>query len=411
MFSRRQYHLDIGKISGVLFIAIYIFIVVTFFLSQLVVSSQKPLWGDEKNGLQSSIINHSYVDILINGAKLQGSPSPLDYLACKFLYRIKEKVSYFGLAQETYFRLFANFITAFSMLMIMFLFKKEISLSKDSTAVKTIQLFMLLCLPLVFLFNWKVYYYAAEMRPYALWNSLFMIVLAVSLLDAKNNKLFIAMLIPLSLSATAVIFQLGAIILAYFIVGFMQKEDSKDLFNKAIRLFAIPFLLVFYYCLRVGKMSFEGGDWGDFLEFWIRKSDIILMMAVSIALCLIKKENTKYAIAPLAFLILFIMGPIEFWVTKLRGFFFADRQFIYYELAKPLFLLTAIKCMPAYARGAKSKFAFISVILFFCFIGCVFMFNSKRLTKFHNAAADALRIVGINFKETMPPNFIIQQDE
>jgi len=406
MFSRKQYHLDTWKILSVLFIAVYIFIVVTFFLSQLVVSSRKPLWGDEKNGLQSSIINHSYVDILINGAQLQGSPSPLDYLACKFLYQIKEKVSYFGLPQETYFRLFANFITAISMLIIMFLFKKEVSISKDSAAVRITQLFLLLCLPLVFLFNWKVYYYAAEMRPYALWNSLFMIVLAVSLLDTKNNKLLVAMLILLSLSATAVIFQLGAIILAYLIVGFIQKEDLKGLFNKAIRLFVVPFLLGFYYCLRVGKLSFGGGAWGDFFGFWVRKSDIIPIMAVLVIICLIKKENTKYAVAPLAFLILFIMGPVAFWVTRLKGFFFADRQFIYYELAKPLFILTAIKCMPAYARSAKSRHAFIIVILAFCLIGCVFMFNSKRMAKFRNAAVDALRISNINSKETNNFNLI-----
>lgn len=390
--------LKTGGILNILFIASYLFIVVAFFLSQFVESSQKSLWGDETYSLQYCIRNHGYFDILLNGAQPQGSPAPLDYLACKFLDQIKEKVSYLGMTPEVYFRLFANLVTIFSILVIMFLFKKEIFLSKEIIQVKAAQLFLLLCLPIVFLFTWQVYYYAAEMRPYALWTSLFLTVLAVSLLDLKSNRLFFATLILLSLSATAAIFQLNAIASAYFIVRFIQKDNFKDISKKAVRLFAIPYFIVIYYCLRVGKMGFEGGDWGDFFELWNHKAILIPTMMVIIALCLIKEENRRYSLASLSLLILFIMGPVIFWVTRLKGFFFADRQFIYYELARPVFILTAIKCIPAYVRNIKSRFAIAAVLLVFCFLGAALTFNAKRLIRFDKARVNAARILNIPFK-------------
>jgi len=391
----------IEKAINFFVIACFLFIVSTFFLAKLTESANKPFWGDETYGLELSAGKHSYFEILINGAKGQASPAPLDYLALKFLDQIKERTSYFGLTPEVYFRLFANGITIFSALMILFLFRREIAKSKENLSTKAVQLLLLLCFPIAFLFTPKVYYFAAEARPYALWNSLFLLVLATSLLDAKNNKLLFALLILLSFSATAAIFQISAILLAYFIIGLLQKNDFRNILKKAIKLFAVPFFVVLYYCFRSGNwdMVRYGSTWDDFLKFWTHQSIIILIMLIAIAVCFVKRENRKYAIAPLSFLIVFLLGPLIFWITRFKGFFYVERQYIYYELSRPVFLLATIKCIPAYIKNAKSKTAITIILIVFFVVGGIFTLRPKRLRRFNKARINAMNVLRRDLQE------------
>ncbi|MDD5005079.1 MAG: hypothetical protein PHS93_01070 [Candidatus Omnitrophica bacterium] len=395
--KRYQTHIEHGL--SLLLLAGCFLIIVIFFFSQLFESSRKHFWGDETYALNYCVRNHSYINILLNGAQPQGSPAPLDYLACKALDQIKEKVSYFGLEPEVYFRLFANLITALSVLVVMVIFRREIIVSKEDAPVKTAQLLLLLFVPIAFLFNRQVYYYAAEMRPYALWNSIFFIVLAVTLSDKKNSWLLFTMLVLLAFSATAAVFQISSLALAYFIINLLQQQDFKKIFINAVKLFALPFLIVLYYCFHVGKMGFVSsldGSWSDFFTLWKHQSIIPIIMVVAIAMCFAKKENIKYAIAPLSFLILFMLGPLIFWVTWFKKFFFCDRQFIYYALTKPIFVLTAIKCMPAYARNIKSKNIAIMILIIFCIIGAALTLRPKIIMKFKRAISN---VVSINLQQ------------
>lgn len=61
-----------------------------FFLSQLLEAYRWPMWGDETHALDSTIRLHSYLSLLLEGAKGQVSPSPLDYLMVKFLDQVRE---------------------------------------------------------------------------------------------------------------------------------------------------------------------------------------------------------------------------------------------------------------------------------------------------------------------------------
>ncbi|MFH1655220.1 MAG: hypothetical protein ABH954_01250 [Candidatus Omnitrophota bacterium] len=395
MIRSRKNQSHIEKGLNLVFLAVYLFIVIIFFLSQLVESSNKPFWGDETYGLITNVRGDSYITTLLHGAKQQGSPAPLDYLACKVLDQLKEKVSYFGMSEEVYFRLFANGITAFSALMIMFLFRREIVKTKEDITIKTAQLFLLLCVPIGYLFAQQIYYYAAETRPYASWNSIFLLVLATSLLDAKKNWLFFVMLILLSLSATAAVFQISAIALAYFMVNLVKWEDFKNILIKTIGLFLLPLCIVLYYCFRAGiwDMVRYGASWDDFFKMWVHQSIIIPFMFFVIVLCFKRKENRKYATAPLAFLILFLLGPLIFWITRLRGFFYSERQFIYYGLTKTVFILTAIKCLPSYVKNIRSKTIVLVVIIIFCVVGAAFTLRPKRLKKFEQARVNALKVL------------------
>jgi ABC-type multidrug transport system fused ATPase/permease subunit len=390
-----KYQPYLYKALSLSFLLAYFFIIAAFFLGKIFDSFHKPFWIDEIYGLQGTIRNHSYLHLLFSGATGQASPAPLDFIACKALDQLKGAVAYFGFTPEVYFRLFANGVTVLGALVVMFIFKKEITNSKSNIAVKAAQLFLLLCLPIAYLFQRHVYYYAAEMRQYALWNSLFMVVLAASLLDEKENRLLFFSLILLAFSVTASIFQLAAAAAAYFIVQIINKHSLKNIFRNEIKLLAAPFLIALYYCLRVenGNVVDVGGTPGEFMGLWIHKAVAIPLMLSVIALCLMQKENRRYAMAALTFLILFLMGPLIFLITRLKGYFYAERQFVYYELALVVFILTLIKCIPAYVRDVKPRPVAYILLILFCLIGAGVTLRPKLIGKFNRAQVNALKVL------------------
>lgn len=393
-----KFRLSIYGILNLLFLIVYLFIVVAFFFGKIFDAFHKPFWIDEIFGL-SVIRSCSYTRLLFCGAPGEGSSAPLDYIACKVLDQIKENVSYFGFTPEIYFRLFANGITAFSALVILFLFKKGITNDRGNVAVKTTQLFLLLCLLIAYLFRTQIYYFAAEIRPYALWNSLFIIALATSFSEETNKKFFFFSLILVAFSATAAIFQISTLAAAYFVVRVVSTDKVKKILKDEARLFAIPFFVVLYYCLRAGKWNFvsPGENWENFISLWKHKLGIIPLMLSVITACFLKKENNKYAVAALAFLMLFLIGPLIFLITTSRGFFYAERQYIYYELSTAVFIMTLIKCIPAYTKKIKSK-SIISVILItLCLIGASSALKSKYIKKFKRAAVNILKVSNGDF--------------
>ena len=386
---------DTEKVFNLLFLTAYLLMVITFFLGKIFDAFHKPFWTDEIFAL-TVIKKSGYLHLLFNGAYGEGSPAPLDYIACKILNQIKDIVSYFGFTPEIYFRLFANGVTAFSALVILYLFKKDIRGGKSSTATRVTQLLLLLCIPIAYLFRTPVHYFAAEMRPYALWNSLFMITLATSYSEGKNRRLFFFSLALLAFSATASIFQICALAVAYFIVQVtIMGNKIKNILKCEIGLFAIPFFIALYYCLLPGKWNMVsfGGSWEDFVNAWLHKFGVIPLMLLAIMACFLKKENRKYAVAALAFLILFLIGPLIFLITRLKGFFYTGRQYIYYELATAVFILTLIKCIPAYVKNIGSKRMVNIILIVACLTGASLALKPKFIKNFIETENKAFKVL------------------
>ena len=149
------------------------FMLTIFFIDQLYQASQKPFWGDETYGIHATTRGNSYLGLILGAArKSQSSPAPLDYVLLKPLDSIANAISCLGLKVEVYYRLIANLSTTLAALGILILF-----VSTRPNIIKNSNIFMLQGMLVIFaliafLFSRHIHYYAAEMRPYALWQAM-----------------------------------------------------------------------------------------------------------------------------------------------------------------------------------------------------------------------------------------------
>ena len=388
MDKDRNHTLKVVKVLFVVLFVLYsLWISIVFFSDQLIYAAQKPFWGDEIFGLNSSIRKVTYGQLFINGASHQSSPAPLDYVFCKILDELRPVVGSFGLREEVYYRLWANLITSFSALFVVIMFVSKVIRKQQPFYISLLQSLLLSFVPITFFFSRHVYYYAAEIRPYAAWNAFWFLALAMSLLDNKKNLLLILSLTLLAFTSTASIYQIGVMLLATLIMDKFENVPLKSSIKKSLRIFTMPVAVSLYYCLRASqwneKISWE--EWDQFMDIWIHYSSIVAFMSLCIVLCLLKKENKKYMIAPLSFLLLYLFGPVTFWITKWKGYFFSYRQYIYYDLANAVFSLTVIQCLPAYFKDKSNKLSIGIMCVVVLMTGVSIAFRPKSLKKLNNA--------------------------
>lgn len=374
-------------IASIIVVIFTLFVSSVFFVGQTKRAAEKHFWLDERYGMEN-IRRDSYAKILIDGAGGQGSPSPLDYIALKVMDEYKQVLNIFDFNDRVYLRLWANGVTTFIGLFVFVLFICDIKNSNDDAEIKLIQLALLTLVPIAFYFHRNIYYYAAEMRPYALWNSLYFLVLSILLLRQKKERLLTGSLIFLSLSATSSAFQIAVMALAYSIVSFVERKSVKDVVKKVAKIFLLPISINIYYSLHSGKWNYfedHWGTWEHFSEFWYHESVIIPMMLVVIVSAFLKRENRFFAIAPMAFLFLYVIGPIIFYLTRLKGFLYAERQYIYYDLINVVFLLALVQIFPAFVKDVSSNIKKIIIVVLVVGIGCSTALRKKPLQKFNES--------------------------
>lgn len=377
------------SLGWAIFLVFWINLAFIFALDQFYQASQKPFWLDERHGLEHSVRHAAFSDLFINGAKGQGSPAPLDYVFLKILDNLKGPLNSFGFTAEVYFRFVSIFSTLFAALFVLIYFSIHISRQASKVPTKIVQLILLGFVPIAFFFSRYVYYYAAEMRPYALWNALYFLALALSLLKDRYLWAWITFLVLLAFTATASIYQIAMLAMAYFTVEFIQNRSFvRDSIN-TIKVFIVPIVIALFYCFKVTQWAepFSKDEWSDYFHLWLHKMPIVPMMLVGIVLCWIKKENRKYTIAPLGFLLLYLLGPLTFWLTKMKGFFYTDRQYVYYDLTNPVFLLTVLCVLPAYSDIIKKKLYYFSILGVVILIGLSVTFKSKVNKKISKAVS------------------------
>ena len=363
-----------------------------FFVGVLYDAGQKPFWKDETHGIEQSSRRMSYSQLLTQGAPAQGSPSPLDYIIIKFVDQFKSKGSY---PDEVYYRIFPAFITVFCLFMAMMQLKKKIFDGQNSTAVKLVQTYLVILIPFAYLFTTMVFYYAKETRPYTLWNSLYFLSLVLFLFYPSKKIGLIVTLSLLGFTATASVFQMAALVMAFMIVCLIQKTSLKKIFYDSAAIFFIPFVVALYYCFKTGKWNMidAGGDWGDFLKFWQHHMTIVPLMLCGLALALLHPDNRGFAVVPLAYLILYLLGPVIFWATQWKGFFFIDRQFIYYEMKYALLLISALLCIPAYLKNLKSSVAIVCILIMISGIASAVGLKDKYLKRFVQIQKNAFTVL------------------
>lgn len=370
--------------------------IVLFSLGQAYEAAHKPFWSDETFSLEQSIRPSGYLDLLTHGARGQGSPSPLDYLALKAMDNIKDRVDYFGLKPDVYFRLWSNVITALSAIGAVFILLRSILASKTGLTTKLLQIFLLSLIPFSYYFNTLIYYYAAEMRPYALWNSLWLIILTVGLVNNEKKIPLIVALSLLAMSATASIFQITAMLVAFVLVDYFQTRSLPRSGLQTFKIFTFPILVALYYSLRAGQWNYlgaQGGTWEDFRTLWVHESTVVPLMILISILCFVIRENRKYMIAPLSMLFLYFLGPLIYCLTRLKGFFYTERQYIYYDLTNTVFLMTLVQCLPGLLDRLKGKYIRMGVIVLALFIVGAATFRPKLVKKYFLNTGHAVQVI------------------
>jgi hypothetical protein len=342
-----------------------LFISSVFFIGQIEQAAQKPFWVDEVFSLSTSIKDTRYVDLIKSGASLQASPAPLDYIAQKTIYKISPIFEKQNIKPEVYFRFFPILITLIAAFLITWIVLSEIFNANASIGV--IFLFgVLACfLPFSFLYERMVYFYALETRPYALWNSMWALCLTFQLLSRNHYFLTSLCLTMLAFSATSSIFQIAALAVAFLITEKIQGKTFQEIFMSGLKIFLLPMAVNFYYAFRVGSWRYDLGpdEWDKFCQFWRHEFDVVPMMMVALGLCLFHPDNRRRAIVPVTALTLYFLGPIIFWLTYAKGCFFAERQYIYYDLHRIIFLAVVLVSLPAYLKGLRNQWVWGAVLV------------------------------------------------
>jgi len=367
-----------------------------FLCSHLFVASQKKIWKDEIIGLQEIVRGASYKDILLHGAGKYGlgrqaSPAPLDYIFVKKIDQLKTSVNYFSFPPRVYFRLWPILVTLSAVWFIIICFMRNICKNyiDNYKSVYAIQVFLLICACFLFLYDGYVYYYAIEMRPYALWNSLWFITGSLSLLMPYSSRLLIFFLTGLALSATGSIFQIISLACAYNIVAAIENKKLSLILKDNIKIFLFPSLISIYYCLRATNWHYADpmwGTWQEFFEFWYANIKDSILLIGSLLLCFINKENRRYAVLPVTMLILFLLGPAIYWITRSKGMFFSHRHYMYYGLTDSMALLICIQCMPNIIKDVSTrKILYIALAATFVIAGRVALGDKEIIARFHKS--------------------------
>jgi hypothetical protein len=314
---------------------------IVFFLSQMQTSSKKPFWIDESYAMGHTLRIHTYQDILTQGATGQGSPAPLDYLALKAWDSMRRTTGFLAQIPDlAYYRLPALAFTLIPYLLMCTIVVRKTLQAKSRPVVISIAALSIL-LPFSYLYMNEINYYAHEMRPYALWNALFSVSLILILLRIYSI-LLVPVLVLLSLTATAALFQLLALCASYITCCILAGEQKKQTWQKAARLFVAPIILSIFYCLKVDQYGYDAPTWSDFTHFYVRKLSTCGLLTIILFAAFLHQTMRKQAAAILALVIMFLLGPLVFWLTLQKGFFFTSRQYIYYDLAGIIPLLFVV---------------------------------------------------------------------
>jgi len=316
-----------------LFSATIVSMLVVFSLNSLSLSGRKPFWLDEAYSLSNNVREYEFKDIIINGATGQGSTSPLDYLIVKTVDKYKSNLKYLHLQPHQYFRVYNLVFLWLAVGLISF----QVFKNQKSNFIR----FAFIVALASFLFNSQVAYFASEMRPYSIWTSLSFLLLFLLTLPSISQILLTVSIIFLALSTTASIYQITSYVLSLLLLVLI--------FNKPKKIFTLPllttllasYLIIFYYILHLGSPNYPTPPWEYFLQFWIDYVPVIFL-GISLSIYHYLKKDKPNLTASLTGTFWLLFGPLSFFMTQQKGFFFTPRQYIYYFPVLSLFLYQSI---------------------------------------------------------------------
>jgi len=365
---RRVRVLRLALVVGSL--ALIAFATFVYSWSLMVRAAGKPMWLDEYFALTASVRQPSLLGWITQGVPNQGSPSPLDYLFVRALDATRFATGFFGLPPHTYYRLvsivaivasgIAGVVVAVSPSFRQFAGRPP--WVKFAAAATTV------CCLVAYWFQPFALEYGTQMRPYALWLALSFVAYAVALRSDSRWWLMTAWL-AVAATATASLFQIATLALACTVVDTLRGRTWRDIAKDSLLPLAVPLVVAGYYALRAGKWHYWGPEWGtwrDFFSFFYGWRTVAFLSGAGVGISMLRPDTRRFAVPCLAMLLLYAAAPLIYFVTRQRGFFFTNRQYVYYDLAGPLFMLTAVRCLATIEARSRQALALAAILC----VGC-----------------------------------------
>lgn len=278
------------------------------------------------------------------------SPAPLSYVFEKMLDDLRAPTRYFGLSPFAYYRVAS--IGATALLGLIACFAAWTRIRKNETGVYALQAVLLVGSLGTFYFQHDVFHYATEMRPYALWNSLWFLALVLSTCRFAPG-LQAGVLTLAALAATATVLQIFALGAAFLLVTRMEGSDWKTTLVGGLKIVLVPSIVALYFSMRTGQWAYETyGSWSGFLWFWVRSAlGFWVISAAACALVWSKRPLWRYATGPTTLVVLLILGPVAFYAASQKGMVYSPRHYIYWGLAWPVALMVLSLAAPTVLAG------------------------------------------------------------
>jgi len=160
-----------------------------------------------------------------------------------------------------------------------YLFSKKRN-KKTGARPHLFQIIFLLGVLALYYFMPQNFHFSIEMRPYALWNSLWMVSMVLFMFYEERRWLLSVCLTLLAMTATASIFQLFACAASFLFIKLFNKEKWSDVLKSGLQIFTIPMLVCLYYVLGTTQTWNYGKAeryWGEFFYFWKTGERIFLL--------------------------------------------------------------------------------------------------------------------------------------
>jgi hypothetical protein len=332
------------------FIAALILLTLLLIALGIVRSNRSTLRGDEIVTLFWNREAPGIGELLRGGARGQVSPAPLYYIVGRLVDDAKERVDYMGLRFSGYFRLPSLLFTA--VLGAAAAWQIALRLRRQEEPVSPIAYFLVLCGLAVYWFQPKMFSFACVDRPYALWNGLWLLSLAVLLARPEEH---LAPAILLSLIATTAIpacFQILATAIAFYGVRRLEQRPSRSILRDMALIFTLPLMIGAYYSLRPSPLESEGGALAadkiqGLLRFWL-VTNAHAWIAAAFCLVLVFRipRLREFATPVIAYSLLLLIIPMIFALATLKGYSNPSRYYIWTTTALPLALFLAALAWP-----------------------------------------------------------------
>jgi hypothetical protein len=350
-------HFSLYRKVFIVFLLVVLIISAFFINKAFKAAKEKSFWADEQTGLNINIKNQNVIDLVIMGARGQGSLAPLNYILVKWFYNIREFVSSFGLHYNVYYRLNSIFCTLIFGVAAILLTLKFLHNSSSNLLIFIFQNIFLLLSFIFYLFWPFSFHYSIEMRPYALWNSLWFMTLVSFFYYQYMRWVVRVLLVLLAATATASVFQVGCFMGAYLFCVLLRKEVFKKVVAEVLKTFTIPLIVAFYYILRsqgANDYSSQHDLYVDqFFKFWFSKELIPILTVAGILITVKFKEGRNNTIIFVTMLFLYLLSPVLNYFVLEAKFFFSSRQYLYYDLIYPLFFINFAILLPQYYNFLK----------------------------------------------------------